>query len=41
VIDIKTSDNFSEAYKDQMKLYKKAFQELYPDRKVKTEIFEV
>lgn len=41
VIDLKTSDNFSKAYKDQLELYRKAFQAIYPDRKVETEIFEV
>ncbi len=41
VIDIKTSDNFSEAYEDQMELYEKAFQALYPKRKIETKIFEI
>lgn len=41
VIDIKTSDNVSDAYQDQIELYEKAFKALYPDRKVVTEIFEI
>ena len=41
IIDIKSSDNFKESYREQMELYREAFEQIYPDRKVVGSIFEV
>ncbi len=39
VIDLKTSDNFNDAAEKQLKIYREAMEEIYPDKEVKTEIF--
>ena len=41
VVDIKSSDNFEGSYKDQMEIYREAFEQIYPNRKVVGSIFEV
>ncbi len=41
VIDIKSSDNFKDSYEEQMELYHKAFEQIYPDKKIVGSIFEV
>lgn len=41
VVEFKTSDSFEEAYTEQLRIYREAFQELYPGKEVDAEVFLV
>lgn len=41
VVDLKTSDNFSDEASEQLEIYREAIEKIYPDKKIITEILEV